>query len=195
MIKSYAKLIPALAILGLFATAAPAQGRMDTGPEGPGPTPTRAMANSGPGSAHYAWADVLRVDPIYDTVAVTRSRRECHDEQVVERQQGNSTAGTVLGAVVGGVLGNTIGKGDGRKAATVAGAVAGGAIGHGAATRNDGETRYTQTRCRDVPEVSHERRISSYDVEYRYHGDVYISRLDYDPGERLRVRVSVTPAE
>ncbi len=195
MIKSIAKLVPIVAALALFATAAPAQGRDGIASAGPDAAPVRSMPGPGAGSAHYAWADVLRVDPIYDTVSVTRSRRECHDEQVVERHQGNGTAGAVLGAVVGGVLGNTIGKGDGRKAATVAGAVAGGAIGHGAATRNDGDTRYAQTRCRDVPEVSHERRISSYDVEYRYHGDVYISRLDYDPGERLRVRVSVTPAE
>jgi uncharacterized protein YcfJ len=34
-----------------------------------------------------------------------------------------------------------------------------------------------------------------YDVEYRYRGEVYVSRLNYDPGERLRVRVSVTPAD
>jgi hypothetical protein len=32
-------------------------------------------------------------------------------------------------------------------------------------------------------------------VEYRYRGEVYMSRLDYDPGERLRVRVSVTPVD
>jgi hypothetical protein len=32
-------------------------------------------------------------------------------------------------------------------------------------------------------------------VQYRYRGDIYVSRLDYDPGERMRVRVSVSPAE
>ncbi len=189
------KAILAACLLCLLSAPAFAQAR-DSGPSvAPGSGVSRAMPEDSPAGAHFAWADVLRVDPIYETVSVTRPRRECHDVQVVERQRGNGTAGAVLGAVVGGVLGNTIGKGDGRKAATVAGAVAGGAIGHGAATRNDGETGYTRTRCEDVPEVTQEQRISSYDVEYRYHGDVYVSRLAYDPGERLRVRVSVTPAD
>jgi uncharacterized protein YcfJ len=34
-----------------------------------------------------------------------------------------------------------------------------------------------------------------YDVEYRYRGDVYMSRLPYDPGERLRVRMTISPAD
>lgn len=195
MSKSIPFLIMTGAIVCFLGTAVSAQGRDAPLSAGPGPNTSRTLPDSNRSSAHFAWADVLRVDPIYDTVSVTRPRRECHDVQVVERQRGNGGAGAVLGAVVGGVLGNTIGKGDGRKAATVAGAVAGGAIGHGTATRNDGDTSYTRTRCEDVPEVTHERRISSYDVEYRYHGDVYVSRLPYDPGERLRVRVNVTPAD
>jgi uncharacterized protein YcfJ len=39
------------------------------------------------------------------------------------------------------------------------------------------------------------RRIVAYDVEYTYKGDTYMSRLRRDPGNRLRVRVSVTPDE
>ena len=149
MIKSIAKLTLSLGVLGLFATVATAQGRDGSGAAGPEPAPTRSTpANSGPGSAHYAWADVLRVDPIYDTVSVTRSRRECHDERVVERHQGNGTAGAVLGAVVGGVLGNTVGKGDGRKAATVGGAVAGGAIGHEIGQGEAGEQRVWRIEVR-----------------------------------------------
>ncbi|HET8899856.1 MAG TPA: glycine zipper 2TM domain-containing protein [Rhodanobacteraceae bacterium] len=146
-------------------------------------------------AARYAWADVLRVDPVYTMVSVDRPRQECYDEQVRTVNEGNGTAGAVIGAIVGGVLGNTVGKGDGRKAATAAGAVVGGAIGHGVATRDDGSQVDTRTRCRQVSELHQERRVDGYDVEYRYHGDVYVSRLSYDPGERLRVRVSVTPAE
>ena len=52
-----------------------------------------------------------------------------------------------------------------------------------------------QTVCQPVTQVSEQRQIIGYDVEYRYHGDVYMSRLSYDPGERLRVRVSVSPAD
>lgn len=188
----YKSILFSALLLG-FCSVAAAQGASDVPPPSY-PDDSAPMTAGGPG-AHYAWADVLRVDPVYETVSVTRPRRECHDVEVVQQRRGNGTAGAVLGAVVGGVLGNAVGKGDGRKAATVAGAVAGGAVGHHAATRDDGDTRYTRTRCQDVSEVTHEQRISSYDVEYRYHGDVYMSRLAYDPGERLRVRVSVTPAE
>lgn len=116
-------------------------------------------------------------------------------ERVSAAERGTSGAGAVIGAIVGGVLGNTVGKGDGRKAATVAGAVAGGAIGNNIGGRNDRYYTDTETRCRTVHDTVEERRIAGYDVQYRYRGDVFMSRLDYDPGERMRVRVSVTPAD
>ena len=36
---------------------------------------------------------------------------------------------------------------------------------------------------------------ATYDIEYRYRGELYTSRMNYDPGDRIRVRISVTPAE
>lgn len=146
-------------------------------------------------NSKFAWADVLRVDPLYETVRSSRPQEECYEEPVERRSSGNRGAGTVLGAVVGGVLGNTVGKGDGRKAATVVGAVAGGAIGNNVGGRNDRSYTSTETHCRTVRSNYEERRIAGYDVQYRYRGDVFMSRLDNDPGERLRVRVSVDPAE
>ena len=143
----------------------------------------------------YAWADVLRVDPLFETYETSRPEQDCYDEPVEHRESGNRAGGTVLGAIVGGVLGNTVGKGDGRKAATVAGAVVGGAVGNNIGGRNDRYYSSTETRCRTVHTSSQERRIAGYDVQYRYRGDVFMSRLDYDPGERIRVRVSVSPAD
>lgn len=162
--------------------------------------PTLALAQQGQGVVnrayvHYAWANVTRVDPIYGTVQASDPYQHCAQQPVVHRESGSHTAGTLLGAVIGGVLGNTIGKGDGRKAATVAGAVAGGAVGHTVAGRGDRQAEDSVTRCQQVARVSQERRVVGYNVEYRYRGNVYMSRLDYDPGERLRVRVSVTPAD
>lgn len=43
------------------------------------------------------------------------------------------------------------------------------------------------------PHAVQVRRIVAYDVEYSYKGDTYMSRLRQDPGNRLRVRVSVVP--
>ncbi len=149
-----------------------------------------------PENAKVSWADVLRVDPIYDRVQTSSPREECEDVPVDRHvDNGNRAAGTVLGAIVGGVLGSTVGKGDGRRAATVAGAVVGGAVGNNAARGDDGYYTDTERHCRVVQDAAAERRVVAYDVQYRYRGDVYMSRLNYDPGARLRVRVSIEPVE
>lgn len=153
-----------------------------------------------PESISYGYADVLRVDPIYETVMINEPREECYERsgQYRERSGGDPTGGTVLGAIIGGALGNQVGKGDGRKAATVAGAVIGGAIGRDI-DKNNGSAggRYERGRetCRVVEVSREDRRVVGYDVEYRYRGEVFMSRLDYDPGERMRVRVAIAPAD
>ncbi len=45
----------------------------------------------------------------------------------------------------------------------------------------------------DVDRV--ETKVVAYDVEYRYRGDIYVSRMRHDPGARLRIRVAVSPAD
>jgi uncharacterized protein YcfJ len=47
--------------------------------------------------------------------------------------------------------------------------------------------------CELVPVEREFRRPIAYDVDYVYRGMKYRSRLPYDPGNRLRVRVSVMP--
>lgn len=182
------KLLVGALMLGLMATGASAQDARYPGPPPGGPPP------GADDNAHYGWADVLRADPVQGVTRTEVPQQQCYDQQVVQHDPGNSAAGTVLGAVIGGVLGHTVGKGDGRTAATVAGAVAGGAVGNHVSDQG-GDYETTQTRCRQVSSVSEQRRIIGYDVEYRYRGEVYMSRLSYDPGERLRVRVSVEPAD
>ena len=179
------KLVVMMALL-LAGTQAGAQDRGYAGDE------------SAPSSDNVkvAWADVLRVDPIYDRVRTNRSREVCDDVPVERRvDNGNRAAGTVLGAIVGGVLGSTVGKGDGRRAATVAGAVVGGAVGNNVARGDDRYVDGVERHCRIVDDGADEERVVAYDVQYRYRGDVYMSRLNYDPGDRLRVRVSIEPAE
>ena len=151
-------------------------------------------------SVNYGYADVLRVDPIYETVRYREPREECYDEPVVRRERGGGdpTGGTVVGAIIGGVIGNQVGKGRGRDAATVAGAIAGGAIGRNIDKNNGGPDRVyesSERRCRIVDVEREDRRVAGYDVEYRYKGDVFVSRLGYDPGNKLRVRVSIQPAD
>lgn len=174
------KFVVAIFLLG-FAVAANAQGYP---PPPPPPSP--------PANVHYGWAEVLRVDPVYGAVAPP-PQQQCYP-QTVTRQDDDHTGGTVLGAIVGGVLGSTLGHGRGRVATTVAGAVAGGAVGNRVSAANDHPTISQQTVCQPVA-YAPQQQIVGYDVEYRYRGDVYMSRLPYDPGERLRVRIAVAPAD
>lgn len=150
-------------------------------------------------SVSYGYADVLRVDPVYETVRYREPREECYDQPVVyrERSGGNGAGGTIVGAIIGGALGNQVGKGDGRRAATAAGAVIGGAIGRDVDKRGGSEREYEriERRCRITETEREERRTAGYDVEYRYKDEIYFSRLDYDPGNKLRIRVAVSPAE
>ena len=154
-----------------------------------------------PENVSYGYADVLRVDPIYQTTVIREPREECYEQPTVyrERSGGDPSGGTVIGAIIGGVIGNQVGKGNGRKAATVAGAVIGGAVGHDVDKNNGSqpgrEYRGTRQECRIVDVEREQREIAGYDVEYRYRGEMFMSRLSYDPGQRLRIRVAVTPIE
>lgn len=164
------------------------------------PPPHHDGAIYGRESVNYGYADVLRVDPVYETVRYREPREECFDQpvQIRERGGGDPTGGTVLGAIIGGVVGNQVGGGDGRKAATAAGAIIGGAIGRNVDKNNGGPDRIYETserRCRIVEVEREDRRIAGYDVEYRYKGDVFVSRLEHDPGNKLRVRVAISPAD
>jgi len=150
-------------------------------------------------SIHYGWADVLRVDPIYDDAGPAPTappREECYEEQVDSAPAPDTRAGsTVLGAIIGGVVGHSFGKGNGRTATTAVGAAAGAVVGNNVARDNEGAIAATERHCRIVESAAGPRHIVAYDVEYRYRGELYTARMNYDPGDRLRVRIAVTPAE
>ncbi|MEP6938450.1 MAG: glycine zipper 2TM domain-containing protein [Rudaea sp.] len=158
-------------------------------------------------ATRFGWAIVLRVDPIYERNVDAPMHEECIDEPVSPpppREHADTRAGgTVIGALVGGVIGNLFGKGDGRKAATAAGFVTGGVIGNNLAAHADARAVGASAGEGDVPLERHcrqvsspaSRRIAAYDVEYRYGGEVYMARMPYDPGDRMRVRISVIPAD
>jgi uncharacterized protein YcfJ len=173
-------------------------------------------------ATHYSWADVLNVDRVYDTAeseeppaANEQPQPDCNEgpasppPQSSEEHADNRVGGTVVGAVIGGLIGHAFGRGDGRKVTTAAGAVAGGVVGNQVAAASDQRQAADAERqadaereavaaslrnCRSAGPAP-ERRIVGYDVEYRYKGEIYMARLAYDPGDRLRVKVSVTPAD
>jgi uncharacterized protein YcfJ len=150
------------------------------------------------------WQETRYDDRGYDNRYDNRS--------VADRYTPRSSAGSmILGGIVGAAVGNQIGSGDGRRAATVAGALIGSAIGHDVAARRDARNQYdnrygyndydrapreyTVERCDTRYRDDWEERIDGYRVTYEYNGIRQTTRLPYDPGNQIRVRVDVRPDE
>ncbi|HUS24886.1 MAG TPA: glycine zipper 2TM domain-containing protein [Candidatus Binatia bacterium] len=148
----------------------------------------------------YDYARVVSAEPIVRQVRVSEPRDECFEEPVRERTayRGHPNPGAMLiGGIIGGVIGHQFGGGHGRDVATAAGAVIGA---HAGATHGrhydevDDRTVY-RTRCRTTYRTHRQARVEGYDVTYRYHGRLYHTRMPYDPGERIKVRVDVAPVD
>lgn len=109
------------------------------------------------------YAQVLRVEPVYQTLTATRSEQHCDGDAPSDPAPGKG-----ISRIVGKVRGALTAKGD------------------AAAQVSPGDCRMVQVR-REF------RRPIAFDVDYMYKGMNYRSRLPQDPGNRLRVRVSVAP--
>ena len=139
------------------------------------------------------YARVVSVTPQIEQI--NQPRQECRTEYVnVQRQQrGTSNAGGIIGGIAGGILGNQVGGGNGRTVATAVGAITGAIVGdrvdNGDPTVVSSEQPVRQ--CRTVD--SWTQRNAGYLVTYEYRGHTQSSVMPYDPGERVRLRVSLTP--
>jgi len=56
------------------------------------------------------------------------------------------------------------------------------------------EEEKQSAKCRQVPVEREFRRPIAYDVDYAYKGARFRSRLPEDPGNRLRIRIAISPA-
>lgn len=154
--------------------------------------PATAGPHDGP-DIHYA--RVVDVQPIVRQVAVEYPIDNCWTEVVYrEPQRRRAPAATLAGGALGGLVGNQFGSGKGKTAATVIGGLLGAGIANSVATEPRGRgVREEVRRCETVTEVRYEERVEGYDVAYRYNGRVYHTRTLEHPGERIALRVSVTP--
>ena len=108
---------------------------------------------------------------------------------------------TVLGGVVGAVLGSQIGGGSARYATSALGSMVGGMAGRTIYERNAQPRRGQVTVCDPVVRGSavqtsgygNNGYADAYDVTYEYAGRRYTTRMNYNPGDRVRVRVDVSP--
>ena len=179
-----------------------------------------AMADPGDGwqddrpadqvGSDYDYARVTHVEPRYRQVRISVPRQQCYSEtryvpdERAYRGERPAAGGMILGGLIGAVIGHQIGNGYERGIGTVAGAVIGSAIGHEAAQRSAGGPEYGDygdhggrqvegERCVTRYSDSVEQRIDGYRVSYVYNDRNYQTDLPYDPGERVRVRVTLSP--
>lgn len=151
--------------------------------------------------AQYDYARVLKAEPIVRYVTVSTPVRECWQDveyYTVDHGARRAGASTLVGAIIGGVVGHQFGSGRGNDAATVAGTIIGAAVGSDAARHRRGyeTTQYSRPvqRCNTVMQQHQEERIDGYNVVYKYKGQKYATRMPYDPGRELRIRVDIRPA-
>lgn len=129
----------------------------------------------------------------------TRSRG--YDDGYGRRPYGDNASrsmATIAGGVIGAVLGSQVGGGSGRFAATTVGSMVGGIAGreiYDQNQRNRYERQATVRVCDPEPVRGGYSGgdASAYDVTYEYNGRRYTRRMDYHPGDRIRVRVEVEP--
>ena len=116
------------------------------------------------------YAHVLHVEPVYQTVRASRTEMRCEEvaRPAPEAPQEEPSRWARIVNSVKGVWTNA------PKPEAVPPAA-------------------LEPQCRIVPVQREFRRPIAYDVDYLYKGMKYRSRLLEDPGNRLRIRVSVMP--
>lgn len=120
----------------------------------------------------FAYADVLRAIPTYEISRIVEPVVECGEDIAGDAHPAEAGEGGAPDDIVRAEAADASDSGAERNAEAVA-----------------------QPPCRTVMVEREERRISGYDVEYRYKGELYLSRMDVDPGNKLRIRVTVAPAD
>jgi len=133
-------------------------------PEAPLPAPPRPMPQE---NVRVEFARVLAAEPVFQTLRATSMVERCDPVSPVG---GDDAERRGISRVVGAV--------------------------RDVLTPDDGVEEVDSSaggECRMVPVEREFRRPIGYDVDYVHRGVKYRSRMPYDPGNRVRVRVSVTP--
>jgi len=169
----------------------------------------------------YDYAKVVDVVPVVETYEVNNPVEQCWDERVPRKvrysdrhsdrhyddRSYKSHTGEIFGAIIGAAVGNQVGSGRGKKVATAAGAILGGSIARDIKNQNRAKRHYdrhssrydrrdryeTVQRCEIRDSFTTEERIVGYDVAYKYRGNVFHTKMNQDPGAKIKVKVTVNP--
>ena len=112
------------------------------------------------------YAQVLRVEPVYQTLTATRMEQRCNGVVVLPADKPHGLS-RIVGAVKDAL---------------------------GAEKPKAAPKPEEGANCELVPVERKFQRPIAYDVDYVFRGMKYRSRLPYDPGNRLRVQFSLQPA-
>lgn len=118
------------------------------------------------------YAQVLSVEPVYQTLRASRTEQQCDDMPAPPKvESGAKEAEGRWGRMMSSIRGMFSDE----------------------SPEPEPSSEPIKVNCRAVPVEREFRRPIAYDVDYIYKGTKYRSRLAEDPGNRLRIRVSVAP--
>ena len=158
--------LPFVLCAALVAAGAVAAQEADEAPEPPQtplPAPPRPLPQE---NVRVEFARVLAAEPVFQTLRATSMVERCDAVSPVDDDGERRGISRVVGAM------------------------------RDVLTPDDGVEEVDPSaggECRMVPVEREFRRPIGYDVDYVHRGVKYRSRMPYDPGNRVRVRVSVTP--
>ena len=149
---------------------------------------------------NYEYAQVVASQPVYRVVEVSTPQEQCFEEQIaINSYDGSNQSRTPLlvSTIIGGAIGNALGHNkSNQQVGAVLGAMLGHSIGRDIIRHNnqpEGVEYQTVQRCNTVYQQHEEERLVAYDVTYLYNGEEYSVRTDSDPGDQIRIRISVQP--
>lgn len=145
------------------------------------------ISTSAAADTYYDYAKVKKVRPVYHYVTVNKPVEQCYNVRYRSRHHRDG-APTVAGAIIGGVIGNAIGD---NRASTVAGAIIGGSLAHSSSHHSHRVERRCDLAYESTRKV---KKLKGYKVKYRYKGETYRTFMRKHPGNKIKVRVKVSPA-
>ena len=156
------------------------------------------MSMAANAETRYEYAQVVEANPIYQLVELSEPSEQCWQEEViVERSsRGGSNTPVVVSTIIGGAIGNAVGSNkSNQRVGAVLGAVLGHSIGRDIVRSNRRSSVDSEIveRCKTVYETVQEERLVGYQVTYLFDGEERTIRTETDPGEQIKLRVSVQP--
>ena len=136
-----------------------------------------ATAPAASRQVYHDYARVLNVSPIMETIQVPVRREDCQPPTPIRHQR--ETHAPTVGDVQPDHSGRTLAD----------------AIRLERSHQLSLATAQTEPHCRWIEEFATRERIVAYRVRFRYGRDIFVRRLNHDPGDRLHIRVEVLPLD